>query len=69
MAQKVYDLTISYTDNRGHKDDVISAPGTPDNGLTYAQASLRKFISIIENLKMDGDPIDFYAEVTSVEEQ
>ena len=66
MSQKQYTLTVSYEDNRNNKDIVIDAPGTLDDGLTYEQAALRKFIAYIEDLAMQGDPKDFHAKVDSV---
>jgi hypothetical protein len=66
MSQKIYTLTVSYEDNRNNKDIVTDAPGTLDDGLTYEQAALRKFISYIEQLEILQDPIDFHAKVVSV---
>lgn len=66
MSQKVYTLTVSYDDNRNNKDIVIDAPGTLDDGLTYTEAAIRKFIAYIERQEMLQDPIEFHAKVKSV---
>ena len=67
MSQtKTYTLTIEYTHTRMYKDKVIDASGTLDDGLTYEQAALRKFIARIEELAIKEDPSDFSAKVKTV---